>query len=363
MDLSALQRISAMKTPMSARELFTRHNLMMMDCKPYTGDSRGNIGGNTKKNLIEWLGQSTDFSMVGNKILIESIKEAPNISHITNKLLYKPYVQSLFYDFINKEVKNSANINHSPIEISLINDYFPQKFNVLGNMYNAFMEAIYNDSMNDYFSNFPNIQYQPYHYYVMQSLRNSIRQNIDNAIKGISDAGINKRMIYTLAGKPITAEQTEFISNTYVKPIMRKHAEQGMNYHYYLTGAINRQIKNDFKKEDKRKSLYNVLHIEKYSPICETWEIEVTKDYQIVKPPTDIEFCKRKLNENARHKILKISGYDTLLKYYNIQRDIEGKEFFLLPEELAAYTKNFPFHHQNLSYYLNDLDTLIKDIC
>jgi len=71
---------------------------------------------------------------------------------------------------------------------------------------------------------------------------------------------------------------------------------------------------------------------------------------------------KRKLNENATQKILAFSGYDTLLKYFNIQKDIEGKEFFLFPEELKRYTRNFPLHYEWLGLYLNDLDILIKNI-
>jgi len=76
----------------------------------------------------------------------------------------------------------------------------------------------------------------------------------------------------------------------------------------------------------------------------------------------DINFCKRKLNENAVQKILSLSGYDTLLKYYNIQKDIAGKEFFIFHEELKRYTKKFPLHYEWLGMYLNDLGILIKNI-
>ena len=355
-NITILKQIHTLNKPLSQRELFTKHGLMVYNGEPYTGDKRGNIGGNTLANCKKWLGQTADFTMASNKILIENVKEASAINHTTGKPLYKPYVQSLFHDYLNRELM-SNNFN-----FSLISDYIPQKFNILGNMYHAFMESVNNNSYNEYLDTCQSIHYPPFHYYVMQCLRNSIKQNINNAIEGISANGLSKQLLYTISGKPITDEQWAFITSNYINPIKRGNQARGITYQINLTNEINRRIKNDFKKKENKAKLYNGLQIESYSPICEVWEFQISKSYSSITPTINIDFCRRKLNENAIQKVLNISGYDTLLKYYHIQRDIEGKDYFLVPAELERYTKNFPFHYINLGYYLNDLDVLIKDI-
>jgi len=262
----------------------------------------------------------------------------------------------LFYDFINAQITARP----PQIEFSLINDYFPQKFNVLGKMYHDFAAAVNTNSVSGYISNLQGIFYNPYHYYIMQSLRNSVNRNIYKAVDGISELGINKRFFYAIEGKQITDEQREFISQNYASPLL-----YGSKYHFNLTSTINRQIRNDFKKKEKQGKLYNGLHLEKFSPICETWEFQIGKEYTMPQPALDIDFSKRKLNENARQRILAVRGYDTLTKYYHILNDgnkSSDKEWFNVPTELVKYAKGIAATPQGLGACIHDLDLIMASI-
>ena len=53
-NLTALRQIHITNNPLSQRELFTKHGLMIYNGEPYTGDKRGNIGGNTLANCKKW---------------------------------------------------------------------------------------------------------------------------------------------------------------------------------------------------------------------------------------------------------------------------------------------------------------------
>ena len=184
-------------------------------------------------------------------------------------------------------------------------------------------------------------------------------KNIDNTIGNISAIGMDKKFLYTLNGKPLTTAQEDFIRDNYTKSIRYHDKLCGINYTHDLTGKINKQIRADFYDKTKVKTLCNGLQINEYFPICETWDIQLDRKYQPITPMLDIDFCRQKLNENAIERVKKISGYDTILKYYN-----NGITDFIIPADLKEYfIDTMIFSDKSfLKRYLNDIDTVIGDI-
>jgi len=361
-DINALMHVMVIGKSLSKIELFTKYDVMIKDGIPYTGDKKGNVGTNTMNNFMSWLPQAVNYIMQGNNILIQSLKSTSTIIHKTKNLLYKPYVETLFYDLLNREynaffIQQPPHIMTMNLDYTLLNDYLTQEFDIMGDMYNILTTSYYSDNLKRYFFDNYEINYYPFYGFIMKCLRNATITNIDNTIEKANIDGINKKQLYTVNKNPLTDIQTQFILQNYIMPIRSNDIASGINYRHDLTGEINRRLKINFKDKTKRIVLSNVFQIQDYMPICKTWYIQIERAYKIQSLKLPIDFSKRIMNDNAIQKIQDISGYSTIIQHYNSK----SKEFIVSPQ-LKQYTRQFPFSPQYLSFYMSDLDTMMKDI-